>query len=305
LLAANIKKVEDRIDELNGRLERRREELQKERQCMIGDIQYLGVAWVLPHPERSSPDISPIVKDDTIERIAVDAVIRHEESRGWKVESVEEENRGFDLISRRYTHIELPSKGHGSYYVYAIECSRGSVYIGQTDNLQDRWEEHISGKGAEWTKHHRPLRLPYYEEYSSREEAVQREKQLKSGSGREWLKETIARALPIGKQTSPGPACRQAGDPSTANEIRFIEVKGRSAVGEVALSTNEYKTAERLRKDYWLYVVFNCLPTGQAGASTPEIHLIQDPVRLGWRPLVKIEHYHVGANTILSAEIAQ
>lgn len=188
LLAANIKKVEDRIDELNGRLERRRKELQKEKQCMIGDIQYLGGAWVLPHPERSSPDISPIVKDDKIERIAIDTVISYEKENGRQVESVEDQNRGFDLISRK----------------------------------------------------------PHQE------------------------------------------------DPKTATEIRFIEVKGRSAFGEVALTTNEYKTAERLKKDYWLYVVFNC-------ASTPEIHLIRDPVRLGWEPLVKIEHYHVGADAILSA----
>jgi hypothetical protein len=50
-LAANIKQTEDRLDELNGRLERRRAELQQERQCMIGDIQYLARAWVLPHPD--------------------------------------------------------------------------------------------------------------------------------------------------------------------------------------------------------------------------------------------------------------
>ncbi|MBW1928066.1 MAG: DUF3883 domain-containing protein [Deltaproteobacteria bacterium] len=189
LLAANIKKIEDRIDELNGRLERRREELQMERQCMIGDIQYLGRAWVLPHPERSSPEISPLVKDDKIERVAVDAVIRYEQENGREVESVEDQNRGFDLISRK-----------------------------------------------------------------------------------------------------PHPK-----DPKTATEIRFIEVKGRSAVGEVALTANEYKTAERLGKDYWLYVVFNC-------ASTPEIHIIRDPVRLRWEPLVKVEHYHVGAEKILEAE---
>jgi len=188
LLAANIKKVEDRIDELNGRLERRREELQKEKQCMIGDIQYLGGAWVLPHPERSSPDISPMVRDDKIERIAVETVISYEKENGRYVEGVEDQNRGFDLISRK-----------------------------------------------------------------------------------------------------PHPE-----DPKTATEIRFIEVKGRSEVGEVALTTNEYKTAERLKNDYWLYVVFNC-------ASTPEIHLIRDPVRLGWEPLVKIEHYHVGAKSILEA----
>ncbi len=71
------------------------------------------------------------------------------------------------------------------------------------------------------------------------------------------------------------------------------------------MTTNEYKVAERLKSDYWLYVVFNCLPTGQAGTSTPEIHLIRDPVRLGWKPIVKIEHYHIGASVILQAEMPQ
>jgi hypothetical protein len=41
-------------------------------------------------------------------------------------------------------------------------------------------------------------------------------------------------------------------------------------------------------------VVFNC-------ASKPEIHSIQDPSRLGWEPLVKIEHYHVDSEKILRA----
>jgi len=63
-------------------------------------------------------------------------------------------------------------------------------------------------------------------------------------------------------------------------------------VGEVALSANEYKTAERLKKDYWLYVVFNC-------ATEPEIHTVRDPVRLGWKPVVKVEHYCVGPKSIL------
>ena len=84
-------------------------------------------------------------------------------------------------------------------------------------------------------------------------------------------------------------------DPETAIEVRFIEVKGRSSIGEVALSTNEYKTAERLKNDYWLYVVFNC-------ATEPEVHLIQNPARLGWKPVVKIEHYHVGANEIIKVD---
>ena len=42
-----------------------------------------------------------MVRDDEIERIAVEAAIAYEEARGWQVESVEQENRGFDLISRQ------------------------------------------------------------------------------------------------------------------------------------------------------------------------------------------------------------
>ena len=63
----------------------------------------------------------------------------------------------------------------------------------------------------------------------------------------------------------------------------------------MALTTNEYKTAERLKKDYWLYAVFNC-------ADNPEVHVVQDPARLGWKPVRIVEHYHVGANEILKSE---
>ena len=82
---------------------------------------------------------------------------------------------------------------------------------------------------------------------------------------------------------------------ATTSASCLVEVKGRAGVGEVALLTNEYKTAERLKKDYWLYVVFNC-------ASKPEAHVVQDHARLGWEPLVKIEHYSVPAEAILQGE---
>lgn len=103
LLKANLKQTEDRLDDLNARLETKRRELAQERHCMIDNVRHLGRAWALPHPERNAPNMAPMVRDDEIERIAVQAVIRFEEARGWKVESVEAENRGFDLISRRFS----------------------------------------------------------------------------------------------------------------------------------------------------------------------------------------------------------
>lgn len=132
-----------------------------------------------------------MVSDPEIEQIAVNAVIEFEESQGRQVESVEEQNRGFDLVSRR-----------------------------------------------------------------------------------------------------PHPE-----DPKTAMAVRFIEVKGRSHIGEVALTTNEYKTAERLKDDYWLYVVYNC-------DSDPEVHIVRNPARLGWKAITTVEHYACGAKRILSAEEA-
>jgi hypothetical protein len=130
-----------------------------------------------------------MVRDEEIERIAIEEAKKYEISRGWQVESVESENRGFDLISRK-----------------------------------------------------------------------------------------------------PHPH-----DPKTFTDVRFIEVKGRAAIGEVALSANEYKTAERLKQDYWLYAVFNC-------GSTPELHPVRDPAKLGWEPIVKIDHYHTSAEAIIGAE---
>jgi hypothetical protein len=40
--------------------------------------------------------------------------------------------------------------------------------------------------------------------------------------------------------------------------------------------------------------VYNC-------GSNPEIHIIRDPVRLGWKPITQIAHYHVGSDAILGA----
>lgn len=159
-----------------------------ERHCSIGDVQHLGRAWALPHPEQNAPNIKPMVSDPEIEKIAVQVAIEHERVQGWVVESVENENRGYDLLSKK-----------------------------------------------------------------------------------------------------PHPT-----EPGVFVQARFVEVKGRAGTGEVALTANEYRTAQRLAEDFWLYVVFDC-------ATTPKLNTIQNPAKLGWEPVVKVEHYHVTAKAILEA----
>jgi hypothetical protein len=69
-------------------------------------------------------------------------------------------------------------------------------------------------------------------------------------------------------------------------------------VGLISLSSHEYKTAYRLKDDYWLYVVFNC-------ATVPELYTIQDPIRLRWEPMQEVIQYRVDAEAILDAASAQ
>ena len=187
-LASNISQTENRVLELTNRLEHRKNDLAKERQCTISSTLHLGTAWVLPHPDRDKPEIRGMVSDTEIEKIAVKKTIEHEEALGYTVQSVETENRGFDLISRK-----------------------------------------------------------------------------------------------------PHPE-----DPLTAIDVKFIEVKGRAFIGPVALSSNEYKTAQRLKKDFYLYVVYNC-------AAQPELHIIKDPALLGWQPIVTVEQYQLKSDIIINS----
>jgi len=109
----------------------------------------------------------------------------------------EVKEHGYVLTPGRYVGAaeiedDLPAPRPGIFFVYVIACEGGSYYIGHTDNLSRRWREHVSGKGADWTKKNKPRYIPHYEEYNSREEAVAREKELKTTSGRRWIKKTIA-----------------------------------------------------------------------------------------------------------------
>ena len=74
------------------------------------------------------------------------------------------------------------------YTVYAIQSQKdGRIYVGLTANLEQRINEHNKGR-VDSTKGYRPWKLFYTEDYKTRPEARIREKQLKSGYGKEFLK---------------------------------------------------------------------------------------------------------------------
>ena len=186
-LEPHIDAEEKRIDELTARFDARRKALAEERNLQIAGHRHIGRALVLPHPGREAATAATMVQDAAIEQIAVAFAAEHERAQGRVVESVEADNRGFDLISR----------------------------------------------------------LPHPER------------------------------------------------PGEFTDARFIEVKGRAGTGDVALTPNEFKTAERLGADFWLYVVYDC-------ATAPRLRVARDPARLAWQAVTEVARYQISPDRIPS-----
>jgi len=75
------------------------------------------------------------------------------------------------------------------YVLYSRNYDK--IYTGYTSNLIQRFYSHneLSKKG--WTRKFRPWFVVYVEVFHSKKEAMMREKQLKSASGRRFIKDDI------------------------------------------------------------------------------------------------------------------
>jgi putative endonuclease len=82
------------------------------------------------------------------------------------------------------------------WYAYVLKSlSNGRLYIGITDDLERRLEEHNSGRGGAYTSKNKPFKLVFYEAYLDKRDAIKAELFFKSGYGREVLKEKIKHSL--------------------------------------------------------------------------------------------------------------
>jgi putative endonuclease len=68
-----------------------------------------------------------------------------------------------------------------SYFIYILRTSSNTLYVGQTNNLEKRIEEHQnkSSKSAKYIRYFDSVELVYSEEYPTRKKSMQREAQLK------------------------------------------------------------------------------------------------------------------------------
>ena len=73
-------------------------------------------------------------------------------------------------------------------YTYMMECSDGSLYTGWTNDLKKRLASHNAGKGSKYTASRLPVKLVYYEELETKQEAMKREYVIKQMSRKEKIK---------------------------------------------------------------------------------------------------------------------
>jgi putative endonuclease len=67
-----------------------------------------------------------------------------------------------------------------AYYVYILtNVKRNVMYVGVTNNLENRVAEHADGRGGAFTRQYRVNTLVYFEEHQFVEDAIAREKQIK------------------------------------------------------------------------------------------------------------------------------
>ena len=90
-----------------------------------------------------------------------------------------------------------PVRDNQFYYIYILRSIKtGMWYTGFTGDLRKRFKEH-SSNNIGWTKNRGPFELIYYEACKNMTDARSREKYLKSGMGKRYLKNRLKRFLSL------------------------------------------------------------------------------------------------------------
>ena len=78
--------------------------------------------------------------------------------------------------------------GRCGYYVYILLCADGSYYTGYSNNPAQRFAQHLKGRGARYTRMHKPNKIVYLQRHVSRRDAMIRERKIKTLTHRQKQK---------------------------------------------------------------------------------------------------------------------
>lgn len=73
------------------------------------------------------------------------------------------------------------------YYIYILLTEQNTLYCGYTDDVEKRFQTHLAGKGAKYTRSHKPVKIVYQQEFNTKSEAMKEEKRIKRLSHKDKL----------------------------------------------------------------------------------------------------------------------
>lgn len=74
------------------------------------------------------------------------------------------------------------------YYVYILLTENNTLYCGYTDNVEKRFEKHLSGFGAKYTRANKPVKIVYQAEFETKSAAMKEEARIKKLNRNEKLR---------------------------------------------------------------------------------------------------------------------
>ena len=119
-----LAQAEARHDDVSARRERRREEVAQQRAVSLQGVERLASALLLPHPERSAPEVRRLRPNPDTEATAMRVAMAHEEAQGRRVYDVHEKNLGYDLTS-----LDLDSSELRLIEVKGLAAATGSILL--------------------------------------------------------------------------------------------------------------------------------------------------------------------------------
>ena len=74
------------------------------------------------------------------------------------------------------------------YFTYILLTEQNTLYCGYTDDVEKRFQAHLEGKGAKYTRSHKPIKIVYQKEFETKSDAMNEERRIKKLSRFEKLK---------------------------------------------------------------------------------------------------------------------
>ncbi len=150
-------------------------------------------------------------------------------------------------------------------YMYMLRCGDGSYYTGWTNHLHKRLINHMTGKGAKYTRAHQPVELAYCEAYPDKSSGMMREAAVKKLTRQE--KEALL------------------GDAKGGRDTKVFYLMGKSASGKDKLFQALLQMSElRLRP----LVIYTTRPIRDGEKDGVEYHFTDEEHALRWMDEGKI-----------------